>query len=408
MVLGRSSAVFSSQKVNATYDGLIVQGRTESEIEGLSIRFDNTEEWMPMYLVRSATGGDFLASVRNGFEGSPSSFELAFEGASLGSVSIVVAGYFRNEEEPLGLEREFQASENFASTQVRGVISAPKIHTRADWGAESFIGSTSPLGDPYINNITFHHAAGFGAENLNEGLAQVKAIQDFHQNGRGWSDIGYHFVVDEAGNLFQGRPYRDANATFESIPPLARGAHAGGANTGNIGVCLLGCYHPAETAYSCLDSISPATLDSLTTVFAFLAENYTVETKNLTGHRDWGNTSCPGDNNYVLIPDIKIGMDNLLTFGQEPSDSYVLGQPFPNPVLNETKLAYFLLRDGITTLKVFDSLGREQSTLVSEFQDGSSWYAFDFSTAGLSPGKFCKAIGGSLVFGVLIRRTANS
>ncbi len=383
---GIPSAVFSSQKHVVDYDGIIIQGTSVEELDEVMIRFSDSDDWSSMYVVESATSGDFLASYRGAMPFAAYDFEIAFKGLAFEAVSISLMGYFRNDSERD--EEQYGDSNSQSTIPYAGVIDPPRIHPRSEWGAEGFIGNTSPLGNPNVNHITFHHAAGFGAENLSEGLAQVKAIQDFHQNGRGWSDIGYHFVVDEEGNLYQGRPYQNANASFEDPPALVRGAHAGGANTGNIGVCLLGCYHPAETSYPCNDSISPAALDSLTTVFAYLAENYRVETENLTGHRDWGNTSCPGDNNYSLIPGIEINMDQLLTFGQGPADSYILEQPFPNPSTTQTKLAYFLLRDGIATLKIFDSLGREVEEIISEFQDGGRWYSYNFVTSNLPSGVY--------------------
>ena len=72
---------------------------------------------------------------------------------------------------------------------------------------------------PYYDKMTLHHSAGFSAETLEEGIAQMQAIQLFHQDIRGWSDIGYHFVIDKAGNIYQGRP--------ETVI----GAHTGGSNT---------------------------------------------------------------------------------------------------------------------------------------------------------------------------------
>ena len=157
---------------------------------------------------------------------------------------------------------------------------------RAAWGAESFRGTPIPLNRPDYVNITFHHTAGFGALTLEEGLQQVKNIQDFHQNGRGWSDIGYQFVMDRSGRLYQGRPFLNNGVPFEEGPPLAQGAHVGGHNTGNIGVSVLGCYHPPEGS-SCRDQMTPAALDSLLTMFAYLVERYGAPPENIMGHRDF-------------------------------------------------------------------------------------------------------------------------
>ena len=112
-------------------------------------------------------------------------------------------------------------------------IEKPVVISRDEWNANP--PKHNYAYHPYFNKLTLHHAAGWQAWTLEEGKKQVKAIQEFHQDGRGWSDIGYHFLVDLSGNIYQGRP------------EIVIGAHVGGANTGNIGVCMLGCYHPPET-----------------------------------------------------------------------------------------------------------------------------------------------------------------
>ena len=110
-----------------------------------------------------------------------------------------------------------------APTQTRRstMVTKPLVVSRSEWGARPPQSGYSNM--PYYNKLTLHHSAGFSAENLEEGIAQMQAIQIFHQDVRGWSDIGYHFVIDKAGNIYQGRP--------ETV----MGAHTSGANTGNIG-----------------------------------------------------------------------------------------------------------------------------------------------------------------------------
>ncbi|HEY5565076.1 MAG TPA: N-acetylmuramoyl-L-alanine amidase, partial [Rhodothermia bacterium] len=128
---------------------------------------------------------------------------------------------------------------------------------------------------------------------------------------------GYHFLLDQTGRVYQGRPFLDESIKFEDGPPLALGAHVGGANTGNIGVSVLGCYHPPEGG-GCRDVLSSSALDSLVTLFAYLSETYGVSPSILRGHRDYSSTACPGDNNYQLIPVIKRRMAELLETGNRP------------------------------------------------------------------------------------------
>lgn len=56
----------------------------------------------------------------------------------------------------------------------------------------------------------------------------AEKIRDWHVNGNGWRDIGYHFVITRSGHIEDGRPIDQ------------EGAHVGGHNKGNIGICLVG------------------------------------------------------------------------------------------------------------------------------------------------------------------------
>ncbi len=206
------------------------------------------------------------------------------------------------------IERNIQAGDN---------ITPPPLVTRNDWGADPFaLGNPVPLANPTYDYMTFHHTAGYTATTYEEGLAQVKAIQELHQIVRGWSDIGYHFLVDRSGRVYQGRPFLDSSTTLAQVPVLARGAHVGGHNTGNIGIAMLGCYHPAEGSY-CQEVPTFESLLTFVTVFSFFSDRYGPEVSGLRGHRDWSTTACPGDNNYVLLPGIRTDVTTLLITGNQ-------------------------------------------------------------------------------------------
>lgn len=105
----------------------------------------------------------------------------------------------------------------------------PGLRTRLHWSA-------APIGSNYdkmtkIKAITVHHSA-IAAPAAGSAAAQVRAIQIDHQGTQGWADIGYHFLIDAQGGVWEGRRL------------IQQGAHAGntspGLNVGNIGVCLLG------------------------------------------------------------------------------------------------------------------------------------------------------------------------
>lgn len=176
-------------------------------------------------------------------------------------------------------------------------MSAPQLVTRAEWSAAPFKGVVKGLGSP--ERIVVHHAAGFRAATLLEGKKQVKEIQKLHQGPkRNWSDIGYHFLIDAGGNLYQGRPFF-AGSILNDVPRLAMGAHVLNQNSRKIGICLLGCFHPKDTG--CNDIPTVAATDSLRHILQFLLNAYGVPASKIATHRDFLSTSCPGDTLFSLV-----------------------------------------------------------------------------------------------------------
>lgn len=320
---GKTDAVeLESRGVAGEYNGVILRGfAADGQTRGW-IRFPasaDPEAWHPLYVVFSATSGTFLAAYRGAVVRQAEPFVLRFDVAPGVDFRVEEAGLFdtrldAHEASPGDGPMEDGPA---ADVDAAGLVVPPRVVRRSQWRAKPFIGSPEPLSSSGRHQyLTFHHAAGFGASTLEEGMEQVRRIQDFHQNGRGWSDIGYHFLADQSGNIYQGRPFLDERKAVTDLPALALGAHAGGANTANIGLCILGCFHPAEGP-NCRDVITPAALDSVVTMFAFLAEGYQVPAANLRGHRDFGSTSCPGDNNYVLLPEMRVDIAALLVTGNQ-------------------------------------------------------------------------------------------
>ncbi len=390
---GPAETRYTSAFIAQPFTGIAVQGTTsDRDVQGW-VRFEDTtgwSAWQPLYVVFSVTGDAFLGAYRGTEARAGTRFELRFHLSAGAQVEITAAGVFdaRRDtvEPPLPGETGAGLGKNPSSA-----ITPPFLHTRQRWNAAPFKGTAEPLAPRGYVRMSFHHAAGFGASTLADGLAQVRAIQDFHQNGRGWSDIGYQFVMDQSGRIYQGRPFLDAAVSLSQVPALAMGAHVGGANTGNIGVCVLGCYHPSEPGGSCTDVLSPAARDSLVTMLAFLGDVYEVPAAQLMGHRDQGATSCPGDNNYALLPGIRDAVIALQQAGSTPLPTgfELSALVTPHPVRDRATLRYFLLSDGLVSLRIYDSLGREVATLVDGvYLEGEQWHEAFLDAQPLASGTY--------------------
>lgn len=120
----------------------------------------------------------------------------------------------------------------------------------------------------------------------------VRSIQRFHMETRGWSDIGYNWLVHSVtGEIFEGRGW------------LVIGAHAAGHNTESIGVCVIG-----QDKAGRADN-SPAALASVKRLYDEACKR-AGRKLTVVGHRDIGNTDCPGDELYSWL---KRGMPTTST-----------------------------------------------------------------------------------------------
>ena len=214
-------------------------------------------------------------------------------------------------------------------------------------------------------------------DDIEEGKDQVYWIQDFHQNGRGWNDIGYHFLVDRVGNIYQGRP--------ETVI----GAHVGGANTGNIGVCLLGCYHPPEV--SCLQEITTESREAVVKLFSWISDTYGQSPSLLLGHRDYfGSTACPGDNVWIDLPRFRAEIFDFTQSYFEIPPISIFKSPYPNPFFNSISFNFDLIDQMDFKMNIYDLLGRKVNMI--ERNNASSgrltllWDGKDFSGKKLGSG----------------------
>lgn len=156
---------------------------------------------------------------------------------------------------------------------------------RQAWGAK-------PPKNPYDahepKKLTQHHTAGRRPATLSESLAEMRFLQDFHQNGRGWNDIGYHFLVDAEGRVFRGRPV------------TAVGAHVKDDNTGNVGVSFMGTHHPPFN-----HPVTAEQLDAVVRIGRWLEAEFSVGPATYAGHRDRGKSDCPGDILYAQLEKVR-------------------------------------------------------------------------------------------------------
>ncbi len=125
---------------------------------------------------------------------------------------------------------------------------APPIVSRAGWGADESIRRAAPRYAPSVRVAVVHHTAGSNGYTAAESAAIVRGIQVYHVKGNGWNDIGYNFLVDKYGKVFEGR--------YGGIDRNVVGAHAEGFNTGSVGVAVLGEYSSLAVAAKAQEALA--------------------------------------------------------------------------------------------------------------------------------------------------------
>nr|WP_084457793.1 N-acetylmuramoyl-L-alanine amidase [Nocardia caishijiensis] len=199
----------------------------------------------------------------------------------------------------------------------------PKVITRAQWGADESIRCQEPTYDDGIGGVTVHHTAGRNDYSRAESAGIVRAIYAYHAETLGWCDMGYNALVDQYGQIFEGR--------YGGLDRDVQGAHAGGFNENTAGVALMGNYENEQpsneaitaigrfigwrTGIAGLDPEGETVMYSEGTEFTPYAQDEAVELPVVFAHRDVGNTDCPGDAAYAMMDRIRaIAAGNSVTY----------------------------------------------------------------------------------------------
>src|SRR5204862_3932955 len=112
------------------------------------------------------------------------------------------------------------------------IAGSPPIIPRLSWGANEAIRRHPPHYAPALAFAVVHHTAGSNNYSAAESAAIVRGIELYHVEGNGWDDIGYNFLVDKYGQIFEGR--------YGGVGRPVIGAHSLGFNRGSVGVSVLG------------------------------------------------------------------------------------------------------------------------------------------------------------------------
>ena len=185
----------------------------------------------------------------------------------------------------------------------------PTIRSRAEWGADESIRRGSPS-YARIDVGFVHHTAGSNAYSSGDVPGIIRGIYAYHVKSLGWNDIGYNFLVDKWGRMWEGRA--------GGVDRAVVGAHTLGYNAHSFAMAAIGNYEstavPAavETAYTSLFAwkLGLAHVDPTSTTTLTDADGSPTKVfRNVSGHRDFGDsgkgTECPGRALYDRIESLR-------------------------------------------------------------------------------------------------------
>jgi hypothetical protein len=231
----------------------------------------------------------------------------------------------------------------------------PEYQTRSQWCPSDNCPIRGTPVTTAVTHLIVHHTA--GPNELSDWAAYMRSVWDFHVNGRGWDDIGYNWLIDPNGVIYQGRG--------DNI----RGAHFCSSNTGTMGVAMMGDYTDREP--------SSAALLALRHLLAWKSCDRDFDPqevafhpssgrnlRRVSGHRDGCDTACPGDQFYPLFGQVRQGVADYIenscdvvgeTDIQLPSASI---QVVPNPITDQTSIRLLTDSEGEVQLELVNAVGQ--------------------------------------------------
>jgi hypothetical protein len=218
----------------------------------------------------------------------------------------------------------------------------PQVVSRTAWGSPDGQGSRVPPAYRNVTHMVVHHTA--DANSLGGSQQRwsdrVRAIWSFHTFTRGWGDIGYNYLIDPNGVVYEGRAGGDDAVAFHDT-----------ANFGSMGVVLIGTYSTVDP--------QPAAINSLVDLLAWKAAQKRIDpfaqafyqgcassqfcnpfnagaiVPTIAGHRHVtpNRTTCPGDRLVALLPGVRQRVAERLATGYVPP-------PPPPPALELLDVRY--------------------------------------------------------------------
>lgn len=203
----------------------------------------------------------------------------------------------------------------------------PQIFSRAQWGADESMRDAGSLHYFEVHAGFVHHTVNANGYKAKDVPAIMRGIYAYHTQSRGWSDIGYNYLVDRFGRIWEGR--------YGGVDRAVVGAHTLGYNDDAFAMSAIGNFEEVKPSNAMVEAYGAlfGWKLSLHGVNATSKKQYVTSKyfQAINGHRDAASTACPGKYLYARIPDIrKLAKQAQVGFAGRQLESNVASTPQPD------------------------------------------------------------------------------
>lgn len=294
------------------------------ESDGVEVRVQATLDEADGRAVTSGPlpSGLRLELVDPGDEPPPQGPELEAPNAASLTAESAAASAVNADLAPLGattipeLTRE-QTQEDFLATRgIEGTEGAatnpyigprPRIVTRRGWGADEGLRERHFSYTKSVRAAFVHHSASGNNYRCSQAPSVIRSIYRYHVKSSGWRDIGYNFLVDKCGNIYEGRA--------GGVTKPVKGAHTLGFNSNSMGIAVLGSFNGTNPPGAAVQGVARLTAWKLGLYGAnpagktylksgggnLFRKGKNVRLNVISGHRDGFATECPGARLYAKL-----------------------------------------------------------------------------------------------------------
>lgn len=239
-----------------------------------------------------------------------------------------------------------QPAEDGLVLQSASTAQPPAIFSRAQWGADERIRDAGSLRYGTIAAGFVHHTVNANDYTAEQVPGIIRSIYAYHVKSRGWSDVGYNFLIDRFGRIWEGR--------YGGVDRAVVGAHTENYNDYSFGAAAIGNFDVAQPPAEVVNAFG--------TLFGWklglagvdpASPSQRVGKKNfpaIAGHRDTKATACPGKYLYAQISTIRSVASSAQVGWTGQLQSNLAGAAYPDLIVRGAadKMGYVIPTGGLS------------------------------------------------------------